>query len=186
MGKVRAALAGLLLIPLLAAAAEVVESSVVLDADVYAIDVLVRIDAPLDVVFRAITDYDRLTEINPSIVESHILERQGKGRYRVYTRIKLCVLFFCKEFRQVQDIVEQGNVLVKATILPESSDFESGSASWDLVVADGVTYMEFSAKVDPSFWVPPLIGTWLFEREMTRQVMATASYIEKQASGQNP
>ena len=186
MGKVRAALAGLLLLPLLAAAAEIVESSVALDADVYAIDVLVRIEAPLEVVYRAITDYDHLTEINPSIVESYILDTQGKGKYRVYTRIKLCVLFFCKEFRQVQDIVEHGNALVKATILPESSDFESGSASWDLVVADGVTYMEFSAKVDPSFWVPPLIGTWLFEHEMTRQVMETARYIEKQAAAPVP
>ena len=186
MGKVRAALAALLLIPLLAAAAGIVESSVVLDADVYAIDVLARIEAPLEVVHRAITDYDHLTEINPSIVESYIVARQGPGRHRVYTRIKLCVLFFCKEFRQVQDIVEQGNTLVKATILPESSDFESGSASWDLVVADNVTYMEFSAQVDPSFWVPPLIGTWLFEREMTRQVLETSSYIEQQAAAQNP
>jgi len=179
---VRAVLSVLLLIPLLAAAGEVVESSVVLDADVYSIDVLVRIEAPLEVVHRAITDYGRLTEINPSIVESLVLEELGKDRYRVYTRIELCVMFFCKQFIQVQDVVEQGKTLVKATILPERSDFESGSASWDLVVADGVTYMEFSAKVDPEFWVPPLIGTWLVEREMIRQVLATASYIEKQVA----
>ncbi len=98
MSKLRVVLSGLLLIPLLAAAGEVVESSVVIDADVYTIDVLVRIEAPLEVVHRAITDYDHLTEINPSIVESRILEEQGAGRYRVYTRIKLCVLFFCKQF----------------------------------------------------------------------------------------
>ena len=181
----RAALAGLLLIPLGAAGGEVVESSVVLDADVYAIDVLVRIEAPLDVVYRSITDYDHLTEINPSIIDSFIIDKQGEGRFRVFTKIKLCVMFFCKEIAQTQDIVEDGKTLVKATILPEMSDFESGSASWDLVVADGVTYMEFSAKIDPSFWVPPLIGTWLFEREMTRQVLETAGYIEGKAAAQD-
>lgn len=182
----RAVLAGLLLIPLVAAGGEVVESSVVLDADVYAIDVLVRIEAPLEMVHQSITDYDHLTEINPSIIESFIIVKQGEGRYRVFTKIRLCVMFFCKEIAQTQDIVEHGEALVKATILPEMSDFESGSASWDLVVADGLTYMEFSARVDPSFWVPPLIGTWLFEREMTRQVLETASYMERQATAQVP
>ena len=182
----RAALSGLLLIPLVAAGGEVVESSVVLDADVYAIDVLARIEAPLDVVYLSITDYDHLTDINPSIIESYIIDKQGEGRYRVFTKIRLCVMFFCKKITQVQDIVEHGKALVNATILPESSDFESGSASWDLVVADGVTYMEFSASVDPSFWVPPLIGTWLFEREMTRQVLETARYMEGKAAAQDP
>jgi hypothetical protein len=88
-------------------------------------------------------------------------------------------LFFCKQIRQVQDIVEYSPALIKATILPELSDFESGSARWDLVVADEVTYMQFSTEVDPSFWVPPLIGTWLLEREMTKQVQETAMYIEQ-------
>ena len=181
MSKVRGALLGLLLIPFVAGAGEIVESSVALDSGVYSIDVLVRIEAPLEVVYQAITDYDHLTEINSSIVESYIVETQGAGRSRVYTSMKLCVLFFCKQVRQVQDIVEYGNALVKATILPESSDFESGSASWDLVVADNVTYMQFSTEVDPSFWVPPLIGTWLLEREMIKQVQETAMYIEQKA-----
>ena len=185
MGKVYAVFTGLLLLPLVAGAAAVVESSVALDSEVYSVDVLVRIEAPLEVVHEAITDYDHLTEINPSIVESSILETHGPGRYRVYTRIKLCVLFFCKQIHQVQDIVEYGDALVKATLLPESSDFESGKASWDLVVADDATFMQFSAEVDPSFWVPPLIGTWLFEREMVRQVMETASYMEQQAATQD-
>ena len=160
---------------------EIIESSVSLDSDVYSVDVLVRIEAPLDLVYNAITDYNRLTEINPSIEESYIVETQGAGRYRVYTRIKLCVLFFCKQIRQVQDMVEYGNALVKATLLPESSDFESGSASWDLVEADDATYMQFSAAVDPTFWVPPLIGLWFFEREMVNQVLQTARYMEAQA-----
>jgi len=182
MAGLRGALPGLLFISSIAGAGEVVESSVALDSGIYSVDVLVRIEAPLEVVFQAITDYDRLTEINASIVESHIVETQGADRYRVFTRVKFCVLFFCKQIRQVQDMVEYGPALVKATILPESSDFESGYASWDLVVADNVTYMQFSTEVDPSFWVPPLIGTWLIRREMIQQVLETAMYIEQKAS----
>jgi hypothetical protein len=183
---VRAALLGLLLIPFVAGAGEIVESSVALDSGVYSIEVLVRIEAPQEVVYRAITDYDHLTEINSSIVESYIVETHGAGRSSVYTRIRLCVMFFCKQVRQVQDIVEYGNARVKATILPESSDFESGKASWDLVVADDATFMQFNAEVDPSFWVPPVIGIWLFEREMTRQVLEIAGYMEQQAGARNP
>ena len=183
--RLRGALLGLLFIPSIAGAGEVVESSVTLDSGIYSVDVLVRIEAPLDVVFQAITDYDRLTEINASIVESYIVGTRGADRYRVFTRVKFCVLFFCKQIRQVQDIVEYGPALVKATILPESSDFESGSASWDLAVADNVTYMQFSTEVDPSFWVPPLIGTWLIKREMIKQVQETAMYIEQKAGLQD-
>jgi len=179
MGRLRGALLGLLLLPSVTGAGEVVKSSVALDSGIYSVDVLVRIEAPLEVVFQAITDYDRLTEINASIIESYIVETQGADRYRVFTRVKFCVLFFCKQIRQVQDIVEYGPALIKATILPELSDFESGSASWDLVVADDVTYMQFSTEVDPAFWVPPLVGTWLVEREMTKQVQETAMYIEQ-------
>lgn len=179
MGRLRGALLGLLFIPFVTVAGEVVKSSVALDSGIYSVDVLVRIEAPLEVVFQAITDYDRLTEINASIIESYIVETQGADRYRVFTRVKFCVLFFCKQIRQVQDIVEYGPALIKAAILPELSDFESGSARWDLIIADNVTYMQFSTEVDPAFWVPPLVGTWLLEREMTKQVQETAMYIEQ-------
>ena len=81
-------------------------------------------------------------------------------------------------------MVEYGNAHVRATIVPESSDFESGQASWDLVVADDVTYMQFSTSFDPSFWVPPVIGKWLIKREMNRQVLGTAVYIERHAGSQ--
>ena len=185
MGRLRGALLGLLFIPFVTGAGEVVKSSVALDSGIYTVDVLVRIEAPLEVVFQAITDYDRLTEINASIIESYIVETQGADRYRVFTRVKFCVLFFCKQIRQVQDMVEYGPALVKATILPELSDFDSGHASWDLITADDVTYMQFNTEVDPSFWVPPLIGTWLLEREMNKQVLETAMYIERQAGVQD-
>ena len=181
MGRLRGALLALLLVPFAAGAGEVVESSVALDAGIYSVDVLVRIEAPLEVVFQAITDYVRLTVINSSILESYIVETQGADRYRVFTRVKFCVLFFCKQIRQVQDMVEYNPARVIATILPELSDFDSGRASWDLVVADDVTYMQFSTEVDPSFWVPPLIGTWLIKREMIKQVKETAMYIEQKA-----
>lgn len=186
MGRLRGALLGLLFIPFVTGAGEVVKSSVALDSGIYSVDVLVRIEAPQEVVFQAITDYDRLTEINASIIESYIVETQGADRYRVFTRVKFCVLFFCKQIRQVQDIVEYSPAQIKATILPELSDFESGSASWNLIVADNVTYMQFSTEVDPAFWVPPLVGTWMVEREMTKQVQETAMYIEQRTSLQDP
>ena len=179
MSRLRGALLGLLFFPFIAGAGEVVESSVALDSGIYSVDVLVRIEAPLEVVFQAITDYDNLTEINSSIVESYIVETQGADKYRVFSRVKFCVLFFCKHVRQVQDMIEYRPALIKATVLPELSDL-SGSASWDLVVADDVTYMQFSTEVDPAFWVPPLIGPWMLEREMVKQVLKTAMYIERQ------
>jgi hypothetical protein len=171
----------LLVVPLLAGAAEILDSSVELEAGTYRITVDARIDAPRETVLRLITDYEHLSRINSSIEETRVLQTNGPDSHRVHTVIRACILFFCKRVTQLQDITRYGNDSVEAVILPEGSDFRHGIARWELTSDGRATRMHFTAELEPAFWVPPLIGPWLFERKIVREIRESARYMERDA-----
>ena len=177
----------LLLAPALASAGKILDSSVTLEDGVYAIAVDARIIAPPDTVFGFLTDYDHLSSINSSIRESRIIHTYSPARHRVRTRIRACILFFCRSVRQVQDIEQQNNHLLVAQIIPELSDFRQGRAEWRLSDATGATDMHFTARLEPAFWVPPVIGPWLFRHKIISELLESAAHMETaalEASGQ--
>lgn len=169
-----------LLLPLAVTAGEIMKSSVTERDGIYDIDILARIDAPLATVHRVITDYDSLYRVNHAIVESRIVHSDSPEKHRVHTVIKACVLLFCKRVVQLQDIVQQGRERVEAFILPEASDFRYGRALWELTPDGSATDMHFTAQLEPAFWVPPLIGPWLFERQILSELLESARYMEAQ------
>ncbi len=173
----------LLLLPCMSLAGEVLDSSVTRDDAVYSLSVTARVDAPSALVYRSITDFTNLAAINPSIVESRVLESRG-DRQRVRSVIRVCILVFCKRVVQVQDITLPDPRTVEASMVPGAGDFRAGSARWELTAVGTATELFFTETFEPDFWVPPIIGTWLIERKLVREVAETALYIERMASGQ--
>jgi hypothetical protein len=167
--------------PLAAMAGKILDSSATLDDGVYTLALTARIDAPPAIVQRLITDYDRLTELNPSLTESRVVLEHSPVKHRVHTVIQACILFFCRSVTQVQDITRDANGHIEALILPALSDFRQGFARWELAAAGNGTTMHFSATLEPSFWVPPLIGPWLFERQLIREVRESTTIMEARA-----
>ena len=183
----RGLLAALLLAPALASAGRILDSSVTLEDGVYVIAVEARIIAPPDTVFGILTDYEHLTSINSSIRESSIIHTYNPAKHRVHTLIRACILFFCRSVRQVQDLEQQNNHLLVAHIIPELSDFRQGRAEWRLSDAAGATDMHFTARLEPAFWVPPVIGPWLFRHKIVSELLESAVYMETavlEANGQ--
>jgi hypothetical protein len=179
-------LACLLLAAGSACAGEIRDSSVILADGVYRIAVDARIAAPPDAVFRSITDYDHLSRINHSIEESRIIHTFSPVRHRVRSVIKACILLFCRRVTQVQDISQRDRVRVEADILPELSDFRYGRAVWQLEADGPDTLMHFTAQLKPAFWVPPLIGPWLFENKIVSELLESATAIEADWRGGAP
>ena len=152
------------------------------EAGVYRLSVSARIEAPQAAVYSAITDYDNLAAINPSIVSSQAFATADPRTHRVRSVIKVCILMFCKQVVQLQRVVQLDSRSIEAVILPEGSDFRAGFARWQFGGDDATTELHFSEELEPDFWVPPVIGPWLIERELVRQVAATARYIEQQGT----
>jgi hypothetical protein len=173
---------GLLLLPCLTQAGTIQDSSVSRDGDIYSLSVTARIEAPPARVYRSITDFSNLPAINASIEESAVLESQGNRR-RVHSVIRVCILVFCKRVEQLQDVtlVDAGTVV--AVMVPGAGDFLGGDARWKITADGAATELLFTETFEPDFWVPPVIGTWLIERELVREVAETAMYIEAMIDG---
>ncbi|MGB5260548.1 MAG: SRPBCC family protein [Gammaproteobacteria bacterium] len=177
----RGIVALLLLMPVAAHAGKIVDSSVTLEDGVYAIDVEAVIGASPDIVMRLLTDYDHLHAINSSIRESRIIHTYSPVKHRVRTLIRACILFFCRSVHQVQDIEKHGEHRLVADIIPHLSDFRLGRAEWRLAVSGADTAMHFTAQLEPAFWVPPVIGPWLFRHKIVSELLESAAHMEMAA-----
>jgi hypothetical protein len=172
-------LAVLLLMPAGAAAGDILEASVAHTDGRYDLVLRARIDAPSDIVYRAITDYSNLAAINPDIEISELLETTPDGVSTVRTVIHVCILVFCKQVEQLQHVTHPDADTIEAVIVPEGSDFHSGIARWQLSSPTAATTeVKFTETFEPDFWVPPVIGPWLIERKLVREVGETTAYIE--------
>jgi hypothetical protein len=129
-------------------------------------------------VFRLITDYDHLHDINPAIRESRILRTYSPEKYRIRTVTRVCVLFYCRDVTQSQDMVQLPGYTIEAEILPQDSDFRRGRGQWRLTAEGDSTVMHFRAELVPDFFMPPLIGPWLIRREMVDQIREIVMIIE--------
>jgi len=78
----------------------------------------------------------------------------------------------------VQDVTLVDSHTVVAVMVPGAGDFRGGNARWKITADGAATELQFSETFEPDFWVPPVIGTWLIERELVREVAETATYIE--------
>jgi len=153
----------------------------------YELAITARINAPHDAVYRAITDYANLAAINPDIEVSELLATTPAGVAMVRTVIHVCILVFCKRVEQLQQVTQPDASSIVAVIVPEGSDFRSGLARWQLASPTAATTeLHFTQTFEPDFWVPPVIGPWLIQRKLVREVTETAGYIEAQQAAGRP
>jgi hypothetical protein len=176
-------LPALLLAPLSAAGGEILDASVEVSDRQYRVAVKVRIEAPPRLVYATITDYAALPKLTPSIRSARVLQVTGPGRHRIETVTRACILIFCKDVRQVQDVAQLDAFNLEAVTLPGGSDLKSGLAHWRLEPAGEATLMHFSQRFEPDFWVPAVIGPWMIRRLLLGEVRATTAHIEREHAG---
>jgi len=149
------------------------------EGDRYAVEIDALVDAPEPDVRRLMTDYNHLDRINPSFKVSEILLRRGPGDLRVRTLAEICVWFYCKRIRQVQDVTEAGDGSVTAVVIPELSDFRYAYARLQLWQQPNGTRVLIRGELEPAFWIPPFIGSWLIKRKLLEEAMTTLNNLER-------
>lgn len=169
-------LAGLGLLSADARAGTVEKAEVVHDNGRYRLDLSMRIDSDPAAVYAIVTDYDRLTRISRTIIDSSELEHDAGIRRRLVT--ETCVWFFCFEATMVEDIIEN-DASVHARIVPALSDYRYGESVWRVRAVNGGTRVTFQCTIEPDFWVPPVIGTWMMKNRMREEAEHTVLNIEQ-------
>jgi len=162
-----------------AVAGQVLTTLVTHQGGSYFIEVDALVQAPEPLVRAVITDYNNLQQVNPAIEISTILKRFRQGEFRVETVTEACVLVFCKRLHQVQDVIEAADGSIKATVIPEKSDFRYGYAHVNLWQQATGTRVLVRSEVEPDFWIPPLIGPWLIKRKLRSETRETITNLER-------
>ena len=145
-----------------------------------AMDVL--LDTTPERAFTVMTNYTALGKINDAVEQSQLLKTFSTLKHRVKTITVVCVLWICEKITQVQDMVKNPQTLqLHAELTADSPDFESGHAEWHFSAHPKGTRMIFNSVIEPSFWIPPLIGTWAVSRMLTAHAKITSSGLEREA-----
>ncbi len=139
------------------------------------------IDAPVNEVYRVLTDYEHLTKLDPHIKESQLLSRTD-NMVEVFTRVRGCVLFFCRTIDRTHTIVEEWPIRIDAELVADGSDVASDRFSWLLTVDGQGTHVLYDQDIEPGFWVPPFVGPAILKRKLGKAAENALVNLERLAS----
>ena len=160
------AAAALLVLSLPAMAADLQKVVVDRKDGVYSMQSRVRFDATPEQLYEVLLDWDLSTQFSSIVVESRNVEADELGRPQYYSRIRICIAFFCKSFERSGHLETSPNEWIRAVADPERSDFYLSNESWEFVDAEVGAIVDYKLEFQPKFWVPPVIGPYLVKRKL--------------------
>lgn len=144
----------------------------------YHVSYKTSLEAPLEDVIVAITNYEKISNLLPSVTKVKVLKK-GNNVDLVETHLKSCILFFCKKIINTQEVAIY-NSYVEANSLPNKSDFRYSHMKWELQEDNGLTTLTYTAEIEPKFWVPPIFGPKLLKRKLEAEAqIALNMFITK-------
>ena len=148
----RLLLIGLIVFSQSLSAGQVNRSSVEHDAGVYKISFDVVIDQDIDTVRKIVTDDANLAQLSDILVASDVFKSpEDKLEHRLLVA-RICFLFICRQVSLAERIETISRDAFITTVIPEQSDFKSGTLRWQLTKeADEKTRLEFHGEEKPDF-----------------------------------
>lgn len=130
--------------------------------------------------WKVLTDYERLPQFVPELVQSKVVRRDG-NEVLLEQESRAGFLFFSYNLRMTVRITEQPYSAIGIGLV--SGGMKQYDARWELEDAqeDGRsgTRIRYSARMEPEFFIPPLIGQPVVQASVQRTVEAVVREIEK-------
>ncbi len=158
---------------------DIAEFEVSEEEGVFYINASVVLQAPAEYVRSVLTDYVHIYRLNPSIIESEVLEPPGNNVARIRTKVIGCVIFYCEEIERVEDVRILASGDIQAKIVPESSQFKSGVTLWQVRSMGEESKLTYHAEMEPDFYVPPLIGNTIVKAKLREEIMTSFTRLER-------
>lgn len=150
----------------------------------YRMHLQLTLKAPIDRVYAALTDYSAIKRLNPAVKRSELIQHDGQTLLRMH--IKSCVLFMCFPVTQTESMSADKPASIRGTIIPALSSFKSGFSRWRLRPDKGGTDADFTATLVPSFYIPPILGTWIIKNKLRAEMHATATHLSAWVDAKTP
>jgi len=128
--------------------------------------------------YAILSDFEQFEKFTSAIVESRNTKADDKGRPGFYARMEGCVLLFCKSFIRRGYVLLQPNEEIVAIANPDESDFKYSRERWKLDLDQNGTIMIYEFELEPSFWVPPVIGPIFIQRALRSGAERAVNRIE--------
>ncbi len=160
---------------------ELVQSAVSHKKGVYTASLVMQINAPTNKVYALFTDYDELARLSDSITDSELID-EDPPEYTVIVKTHNCILFFCKDLTQTQQVLELGEGYIVVEDIKGQSDFIHAESYWHIYAYKNGTRVTFNSEMKPGFWLPPLIGTWYFKKSLLQETKDMIQRLEKLAT----
>ncbi|MFQ5937929.1 MAG: SRPBCC family protein [Acidiferrobacterales bacterium] len=141
----------------------------------------VLVDVPQARARAMLLDYRQWPQLSDTLKETRLLTTFPDGRQRIWLSSRACVLVFCRKIQQVKDLVEDsnGDIVIKFV----HGDFQSGWERWRIRSEQDRIRVQYRAELAPSFYIPPVIGSWLLKANLRTKVIVTAEKMEALSSG---
>ena len=94
-----------------------------------------------------------------------------------------CVLLFCVTFKRHGHLELTPEEHIRAVVDPEKSDFDYSQEEWTLTTEGDRTRMVYEFAMEPSFWVPPVVGPFYIRRALRSGATRAVDRIEALATG---
>jgi hypothetical protein len=149
---------------------------------VYQIKVVALIAAPASYVSYVLTDYAHIHRLNPSIIESEVLEQYDDGSVSVRTKVVGCAAYFCEELDRVEKVHMLPSGDLYAEIIPELSQFKSGQTHWRINPLGDYCEVSYHSDMEPDIYIPPVVGKFLIKKSIREEMHTSFSNLEKISS----
>jgi len=168
------------LLPRVADALSVQSLQASLSGGVYRIELVARVDAPVEDVAAVLTDYAGYRSLDPRIRASNVLPSEDEGVELVRTVVRVCAVFFCRNIERVERVERRDGELL-ATVIPEQSELKSGLTRTTWQADNEATSVTYQVEFVPDFWVPSAIGRRYAERVLKASTLELFGNVEKRA-----
>jgi len=144
--------------------------------DSFEVEAVAEIEADVADAWKVLTDYDRLAEFIPGMLESRVVSRDGSSVV-IDQRGEASLLFFTFPMRVRLAIEEYPNERIVSKAI--SGDFKDMQGVYHLEPRDAGLRLRYEGKFTPDFGVPPLIGTLMMRSTVEQRFGAMVREIEK-------
>lgn len=167
-------------VSLILRAGELINSDVTYADGTYTIYMEIDINSDISRTREILLDYRQTPRYNENIIKSELLKTTSSGKKIGRVEIRDCLLIFCRNLVQIQEMEQLSTGAIRIHVIPERSDYRTADYLWRFVPgADGVTRLRINAVIAPKIGVPPVIGPALISHKLKTRMIGVINRLEK-------
>jgi len=145
--------------------------------DVLQVEASAELEGSLENAWQVLTDYGRLAEFVPDLQVSRVISRDHNTAV-VEQKGEARLLFFSYPIDVRLAITEKPREQVVSRAV--AGNFREMQSTYALEARQGRLLLRYSGRLEPDFYVPPLIGTYLLRTNVESMFRALVEEIERQ------